>query len=120
MTDTPDPPLDNGSAASRYPLLARPHVQLSGSVDQVMYASFRDQLRAAPGEGALVISISTLGGDPEVARLMGDEIRLLRDARFLRRRSASRRERGGDEDESRGEHVGTLCRPGTRNHPRIM
>ncbi|WP_307117999.1 ATP-dependent Clp protease proteolytic subunit [Sphingomonas kyeonggiensis] len=70
---------DDGSQATRYPLLARPHVALSGPVDQAMYASFREQLGAAPRDGTLVVSLSTLGGDPEVARLMGDEIRLLRD-----------------------------------------
>ncbi len=81
MTDaiaSPAIPQDDSQAA-RYPLLARPHVALSGPVDQAMYASFRDQLAAAPREGSLVVSLSTLGGDPEVARLMGDEIRLLRD-----------------------------------------
>jgi ATP-dependent protease ClpP protease subunit len=81
VTDTlPEPawPADDSTAA-RYPLLARPHVALSGTVDQAMYAAFRDQLAAAPREGALVVSLSTLGGDPEIARLMGDEIRLLRD-----------------------------------------
>lgn len=62
-----------------YPLLARPHVCLQGTVDQLMYQSFREQLQAAPGEGTLVFAISTLGGDPEVARLMGDEVRLLRE-----------------------------------------
>ena len=65
--------------ASRYPLLARPHINLSGSVDQAMVAAFHDQLAAAPAEGALVVALSTLGGDPEAARLMGDEIRLIRD-----------------------------------------
>jgi ATP-dependent protease ClpP protease subunit len=65
--------------AVRYPLLGQPHVHLSGPVDQAMYASFRDQLAAAPRDGTLVIAISTLGGDPEVARLMGDEVRLLRE-----------------------------------------
>lgn len=79
MTDTPEPTPQDGSPAPRYPLLARPHVALSGPVDQAMYTSFRDQLAAAPREGSLVVSLSTLGGDPEVARLMGDEIRLLRD-----------------------------------------
>jgi ATP-dependent protease ClpP protease subunit len=63
----------------KYPLLGTPHVNLSGPVDQAMYVSFRDQLASAPQDGALVVSISTLGGDPEVARLMGDEIRLLRE-----------------------------------------
>ena len=84
VTDAPTPPEPaafpaDDSAAARYPLLARPHIALSGPVDQAMYASFREQLAQAPREGSLVVSISTLGGDPEVARLMGDEIRLLRD-----------------------------------------
>ncbi len=62
-----------------YPLLARPHVHLAGPVDHDMYQSFRTQMANAPADGPLVISISTLGGDPEVARAMGDDIRLLRD-----------------------------------------
>ncbi|HEY0623848.1 ATP-dependent Clp protease proteolytic subunit [Sphingomonas sp.] len=65
--------------ASRYPLLARPHVNLNGSVDHAMVADFRSQLAAAPAEGTLVVALSTLGGDPEAARLIGDEIRLIRD-----------------------------------------
>lgn len=72
MTDSLDTPL------RRYPLLARPHVHLQGSVDDAMYARFREQVQAAPGDGPLVVSLSTLGGDPEVARLMADELRLLR------------------------------------------
>lgn len=64
---------------SLHALLGRPHVNLSGQVDQAMYASFTYQLAAAPADGPLVVAISTLGGDPEVARLMGEEIRLLRD-----------------------------------------
>lgn len=62
-----------------YPMLGRPHISLAGPVDQLMYASFSQQLALAPADGPLVVAISTLGGDPEVARLMGDEIRLLRD-----------------------------------------
>ncbi|WP_294095636.1 peptidase S14 [Sphingomonas sp.] len=65
--------------ATHYPLLGTPHISLSGTVDQAMYASFREQLAKAPREGPLVVSLSTLGGDPEVARLMGDELRLMRD-----------------------------------------
>jgi ATP-dependent protease ClpP protease subunit len=65
--------------APRYPLLSQPHIILHGPVDHAMYASFRQQLGDAPTEGPLVVAISTLGGDPEVARLMGDELRLLRD-----------------------------------------
>jgi ATP-dependent protease ClpP protease subunit len=72
----PPIPADTGLA---YPMLGRPHVNLSGQVDQAMYANFSHQLAQAPAEGPLVVAISTLGGDPEIARLMGDEIRLLRD-----------------------------------------
>lgn len=82
MTETIEAPESqpaSDSRAARYPLLARPHVHLSGSVDHAMYASFRHQLAAAPTQGTLVIAISTLGGDPEVARLMGDEVRLMRE-----------------------------------------
>lgn len=74
MTET-----ETESRAQRYPLLAEPHVRLAGTIDYDMYASFRDQIARAPAEGTIVISLSTLGGDPEVARLMGDEVRLLRD-----------------------------------------
>lgn len=86
MTDSfqPTAPIaaDDAQAASqagRYPLLSIPHIVLHGSVDHDMYANFRQQLINAPVEGSLVVSLSTLGGDPEVARLMGDELRLLRE-----------------------------------------
>lgn len=65
--------------AAQYPLLANPNVKLSGTVDYAMYASFCDQVARAPTDCPLVVTLCTLGGDPEVARLMGDEIRLLRD-----------------------------------------
>jgi ATP-dependent Clp protease, protease subunit len=76
------------SNAARYPLLALPHIQLHGIVDDAMYARFKEQLAAAPPDGPLVVSLTTLGGDPEMARAMGDSIRLLReysgrDALFL-------------------------------------
>jgi hypothetical protein len=48
-----------------------PAIVLSGPVDYDMYASFRDQLQRAPDEGLIVTVLSTLGGDPEVARVMG-------------------------------------------------
>lgn len=78
-TDAPSAPAAPAPYSTRYPLLATPHICLSGPVDHAMYQSFRDQLATAPTEGTLVIAISTLGGDPEVARLMGDEVRLLRE-----------------------------------------
>lgn len=63
----------------KYPLLADPHIRLYGPVDQNMYDRFRTGLENAPKEGSLVIAVTTLGGDPELARTMGDDIRLLRD-----------------------------------------
>jgi len=73
---------------TRYPALAHPHVRLHGNVDHDMYRQFQDGIAAADRDGPLVISITTLGGDPEVARAMGEDIRLLgayhqRDALFL-------------------------------------
>ena len=67
--------------AKRYPLLAEPHIRLSGTIDEAMYRSFNDQVAAAPTEGPLVLAITTLGGDPEVARAMAEDLRLLRDYR---------------------------------------
>lgn len=52
-----------------------PAILLSGTVDQAMYSSFRSQLDNAPAEGLAVIELSTLGGDPEVARMMGEDVR---------------------------------------------
>jgi ATP-dependent protease ClpP protease subunit len=52
-----------------------PAVLLSGPVDYDMYRDFRRQFDAAPAEGVIVIELSTLGGDPEVARMMGEDVR---------------------------------------------
>jgi ATP-dependent protease ClpP protease subunit len=52
-----------------------PAVLLSGTVDYAMYKSFRDQLAQAPDKGLVVVELSTLGGDPEVARMMGEDVR---------------------------------------------
>ncbi|WP_174287103.1 ClpP family protease [Sphingomonas bacterium] len=70
---------DAANNARNYPLLAQPHVQLSGQVNDQMYAAFKQQLADVPTDGAIVFSITTLGGDPEVARAMADDVRLLRD-----------------------------------------
>ncbi|MDB5694719.1 MAG: peptidase [Sphingomonas bacterium] len=67
------------SNAPKYPLLATPQVQLSGNVDYGMYAWFKQQVHNAAGDDPLVVSLTTLGGDPEVARAMADDIRLIRD-----------------------------------------
>ena len=52
-----------------------PAVMLSGPVDYEMYADFRRQFDAAPANGLVAIELSTLGGDPEVARMMGEDVR---------------------------------------------
>jgi ATP-dependent protease ClpP protease subunit len=52
-----------------------PSILLSGTVDYEMYRSFREQLQTAPSEGLISVELSTLGGDPEVARMMGEDIR---------------------------------------------
>jgi ATP-dependent Clp protease, protease subunit len=70
---------EDHNQASKYPLLAHPHIHLHGPVDDAMYASFRQQLGNAPTQGPIIVSITTLGGDPEMGRAMGDDIRLLRD-----------------------------------------
>lgn len=62
-----------------------PAVFLSGAVDYMMYGSFRQQLQTAPLEGLVVVELSTLGGDPEVARMMGEDIRFHSDLSPQRR-----------------------------------
>ena len=52
-----------------------PRILLAGTVDYAMYERFRDQLVHAPTSGLVVIELSTLGGDPEVARMMGEDVR---------------------------------------------
>src|SRR5580698_6990951 len=52
-----------------------PAILLGGPVDYDMYKSFRSQLDASKKEGLVVTELSTLGGDPEVARMMGEDIR---------------------------------------------
>lgn len=54
---------------------ACPAIRLSGTVDQAMYLHFKDALAAAPSEGLVITEIATLGGDPEIARMMGEDIR---------------------------------------------
>jgi ATP-dependent protease ClpP protease subunit len=62
-----------------------PAVLLSGAVDYAMYQSFRAQLDSAPADGMVAIALSTLGGDPEVARMMGEDVRFHSDLQPERR-----------------------------------
>jgi hypothetical protein len=52
-----------------------PAILLGGPVDYDMYKDFRAQLDRSSKEGLVVTELSTLGGDPEVARMMGEDIR---------------------------------------------
>ena len=52
-----------------------PAIALSGVVDYQMYMAFRSQFDQASDKSLVVIELSTLGGDPEVARMMGEDIR---------------------------------------------
>ena len=52
-----------------------PAIFLGGPVDYELYKTFRSQLDACKKEGLVVTELSTLGGDPEVARMMGEDIR---------------------------------------------
>lgn len=52
-----------------------PAILLSGTVDYEMYGAFRDALSKAPESGVVVVELTTLGGDPEVARILGEDIR---------------------------------------------
>ena len=53
---------------------AGPRILLAGPVDYGMYAAFRDQLVTFAGD-LVIVELSTLGGDPEVARMMGEDVR---------------------------------------------
>ncbi|ADL00522.1 peptidase S14 ClpP [Brevundimonas subvibrioides ATCC 15264] len=64
---------------------ARPAILLGGDVDYAMYWNFRAQLDQAPATGLIVVELSTLGGDPEVARMMGEDIRFQSDMNQERR-----------------------------------
>ena len=52
-----------------------PAIMLSGVVDHGMYLHFKNCLSTASQTGLVVVELSTLGGDPEIARLMGEDIR---------------------------------------------
>jgi hypothetical protein len=52
-----------------------PAILLGGPVDYDMYKDFRAQLDQASKNDLVVTELSTLGGDPEVARMMGEDIR---------------------------------------------
>ena len=52
-----------------------PAILLSGTVDDAMYRDFRTQFGSVVCQGVVSVELTTLGGDPEVARMMGEDIR---------------------------------------------
>jgi hypothetical protein len=62
-----------------------PPVALSGVVDYEMYKNFREQFDRASDRDLVVIELSTLGGDPEVARMMGEDVRFASETEPARR-----------------------------------
>jgi ATP-dependent protease ClpP protease subunit len=53
-----------------------PAIQLSGKIEDASYDDFREQLEAAPKEGLVVVSVATQGGNPEIARMIGEDVRM--------------------------------------------
>jgi ATP-dependent protease ClpP protease subunit len=62
-----------------------PAIALSGVVDYEMYTKFRTQFDNASEQDIVVIELSTLGGDPEVARMMGEDVRFASEMEPARR-----------------------------------
>lgn len=62
-----------------------PAILLSGPVDHDMYRDFRRQLDGAGERDLVVVELTTLGGDPEVARMMGEDIRFRSETEPARR-----------------------------------
>jgi ATP-dependent protease ClpP protease subunit len=62
-----------------------PAIVLSGIVDYEMYTKFRAQFDNAADQNIVVIELSTLGGDPEVARMMGEDVRFASEMEPARR-----------------------------------
>jgi ATP-dependent protease ClpP protease subunit len=50
-----------------------------------MYTKFRQQFDNAANNNVVVIELSTLGGDPEVARMMGEDVRFASETEPARR-----------------------------------
>jgi ATP-dependent protease ClpP protease subunit len=81
---SPSPP---ASASQTLPASAfkSPLIALSGVVDYEMYEKFRKQFDQASDQNLVVIELSTLGGDPEVARMMGEDVRFASEMEQARR-----------------------------------
>ena len=62
------------------PELARPHIRLDGGVGDDMLHAFREGLDAVEGgDDAVVLELSTMGGDADIGRLIATDVRLFRE-----------------------------------------
>ncbi len=59
----------------------QPDIRLLGSIDEVMLKSFVDDAAKLEGNGAVVIELSTSGGEADTARRMAQDIRMLAQSR---------------------------------------
>lgn len=82
LGQSPAAPLEKPLSAKDFDT---PRIHLAGPVDYAMYTDFRGQLDNAPKSGLIVVELSTLGGDPEVARMMGEDVRFQSDLSTERR-----------------------------------
>jgi ATP-dependent protease ClpP protease subunit len=65
--------------------LAEPNVRIYGSIDESMLRGVLDQLDdALRRDGAIVVELTTLGGDADMARRIGLELRLAREIKKRR------------------------------------
>ena len=59
-------------------LLFEPNVRINGMIDQTMLLNALDQLSSVrASDQPLILEISTLGGDPDAARRVASEVRLI-------------------------------------------
>lgn len=56
-------------------ILDAPQVVVCGEITEDLYADFRAQTAKAARDDLVVVVMTTLGGDPEVARAMAEEVR---------------------------------------------
>jgi ATP-dependent protease ClpP protease subunit len=79
-------PRDEAAPTTAPPqVLARPQVSLVGDIDKFTVERFLDQLHAAEKAGGdIAVEVTTLGGDPEMAR------RIVLETQYARKRVAGR------------------------------
>jgi ATP-dependent protease ClpP protease subunit len=78
---------EQARSAAAPPVLARPQISLVGDIDKFSVENFLDRLRAAEKAGGdVALELTTIGGDPEMARRLVLEIEDARariEGRFL-------------------------------------